>query len=141
MNIRVNADVTPDQLLLLFRQTDFADNRDAAGCGRMLASTPVHVSAWEGSDLVGYARGLTDGVYIALVLDVVVDEQHRRRGIGTALVRAIVDQLHPVDEILLGCGEELVPFYEKLGWAQDEGAVMTYQERIGGPDQGILTPD
>ena len=127
MHIRVNAKLTAERLLHLFQQTDFADDRDADGVRRMLEATTVHLSAWEGHQLVGFAGCLTDGVYCALIRDVVVDEPARGRGVGSALLRAIVHELRHVDEILLGCDESLVPFYQNLGWQRDDGAVMTYE--------------
>ena len=127
MHISVNADITPEQLLPLLRQTDFADNRDAKGRARMLTTTRLHVSAWESDHLIGFARCLTDGVYMALVLEVVVDEPCRGRGVGSALLRTVTNELTDVDEILLGCEEGLVPFYKKLGWSRDDGAVMMYE--------------
>ena len=42
MQIRLNAELTAQQLLPLFQQTDFADDRDADGVRRMLESTSVH---------------------------------------------------------------------------------------------------
>ena len=75
----------------------------------------VHVSAWEGDRLVGFARALTDGVYIGLVVDVVVDASVRGQGIGRALIGAISRELKDVEGIHLGCEDELVGFYQKLG--------------------------
>jgi GNAT superfamily N-acetyltransferase len=125
MDICLNATISPAQLLPLFQQTDFADQRDAAGVQRMLESpASVHVSAWEGERLVGFARGLSDGVYIGLVVDVVVDAPFRGQGIGRALIGALGHALKDVEGIHLGCEEELVPFYQKLGWQQDDCAVM-----------------
>lgn len=127
MEVRVNAAIVAEQLLPLFRQTDFADDRDESGCAHLLATARLHVSAWEGDRLVGFARSVTDGQYIALIVDVVVDEPFRGRGIGSAMLRRIAQELAEVEEILLGCEENMVPFYQKLGWARDDGAVMTYE--------------
>jgi GNAT superfamily N-acetyltransferase len=69
------------------------------------------------------------GQYIALVVDVVVDESFRGQGVGSSMLRHLTHELSGVEEILLGCEEELVPFYEKLGWAGDDGAVLTYERQ------------
>ena len=127
MDIRVNAEITAEQLLPLYRQTAWAATRDAEGVTRMLAGTPLHVTAWEGERLIGFARSVTDGVYRALVDDVVVDEEARHQGVGSALVRAMVAQLAGVEEVFLGCGEPVMPFYERLGWRRDETPGMSWE--------------
>ena len=56
MKLRMNAPIASGQLLSLFHQTDFADDRDNDGCARRLATARPHVSAWEGDLLVGFRR-------------------------------------------------------------------------------------
>src|SRR4051794_24820971 len=47
----------------------------------------------ENDQLVGFARVLTDYVFKALILDVIVDESQRGSGLGRMLVEAITN--HP----------------------------------------------
>ena len=79
-----------------------------------------------GGRLTGFARSLTDGVYSALIQDVVVEESTRGRGVGKALIRVLLHELRDVTGISLGCEEGLVPFYESLGWERDDCAVMIF---------------
>jgi predicted GNAT family N-acyltransferase len=76
-----------------------------------------------GERLVGFARVLTDFVYEALVLDVIVAEDLRGTGLGAALMNAIVN--HPrlalVRTIELACQPELVSFYERWGFTDKVG--------------------
>ena len=71
--------------------------------------------------LVAFARVLTDFVYKALVLDVIVERQHRNRGIGRMLLDALT--AHPallfVEHMELYCRDEMVPFYKKLGFTAE----------------------
>ena len=123
----MNVELTADQLLPLYRQTAWAAPRDAAGITRMLTGTALHVTAWKGERLIGFARSVTDGVYRALVDDVVVDESARHQGVGSALMRALVAQLAEVEEVVLGCGEPVMPFYERLGWRRDDTPGMSWE--------------
>jgi GNAT superfamily N-acetyltransferase len=50
------------------------------------------IGAFERDTLIGFVHACWDGGSHAFVLDTVVDSTHRRRGIGQALVRALVDQ-------------------------------------------------
>jgi predicted GNAT family N-acyltransferase len=73
--------------------------------------------------LVGFARVLTDYAYVALVLDVIVDESHRGSGVGAVLLDAVVN--HPslarVRSLELVCQPELVPFYRRWGFTDAVG--------------------
>jgi ribosomal protein S18 acetylase RimI-like enzyme len=53
----------------------------------------VVVGAYLGSEQVGCARVVSDKTRFAFVLDVIVHEAHRRRGLGRAMVRFLL--AHP----------------------------------------------
>ena len=114
----VNAEIDPTQLCRLYEQTDWARGRRPADVEKMLEYTPLHVSAWEDDRLIGFARAVTDTVYRALVDDVIVDAPYRGKGIGTELVQRIDAELEGVDDVFLGCGDDVVSFYERLGYTR-----------------------
>jgi GNAT superfamily N-acetyltransferase len=115
---QINAAVEPGQLRRLFEQTTWARGRDDDAIGKMLERTALHASAWDGRELVGFARSVTDTVFRALIDDVVVDAPYRGQGIGTELVRTLDGLLRHVDEVFLGCTDAEVAFYERLGFAR-----------------------
>ena len=127
MDIRINADLTAEQLLPLYRQAWWAKDRDADGVSRMLKHTPLHVTVWNGEHLVGFARSLTDGVYRALVDDVIVDESVRGQGVGKQLVNALTAELADVGYVFLGCDDKVRPFYESLGWRTNDSPGMSWK--------------
>ncbi|MBT3266430.1 GNAT family N-acetyltransferase [Candidatus Poribacteria bacterium] len=112
--------ITPGDLQPLLQQTGWAHDRDVEGIRRMLEATPVMLGAWDGDRLVGYARVVTDGVYRALIDDVVVDEPERKAGIGSDLMRRLVARLREmeIEEVLLRCGDYMEPFYAGLGFSK-----------------------
>jgi GNAT superfamily N-acetyltransferase len=59
--------------------------------GQLTSYSLGWVCAREGPDLVGFVNVAWDGGVHAFVLDTMVRADHRRRGIGTALVAAAVD--------------------------------------------------
>jgi ribosomal protein S18 acetylase RimI-like enzyme len=74
-----------------------------------------HVAvAWDGDGLVGMARLLSDGVCNAYLLDVWAASSHRRRGIGSALVRHLVARV-PGQHVGLQT-DDAHGFYESLGF-------------------------
>ncbi|MEO2005344.1 MAG: GNAT family N-acetyltransferase [Candidatus Poribacteria bacterium] len=115
--------ISPENLQPLLRQTGWAHGRDLVGIRRMLDATTVMLGAWDDDRLVGYARAVTDGVYRALVDDVVVDEPMRKSGVGSEIMRRLVARLREmeIEEIFLRCGDDMAPFYTRLGFATSDG--------------------
>jgi predicted GNAT family acetyltransferase len=79
--VRAKADLAAD---------DFDNGRSAAALRLSFDSSPHVVFAWSGDRVVGMARMLSDGVCNAYLLDVWTQSAHRRRGIASAMVRALV---------------------------------------------------
>ncbi len=79
--------------------------------------------AFDGDELVGFVTALTDGVLTASIPLLEVLPSHRRRGIGSELVRRVLGSLGPMYGVDVCCDTDLVPFYERLGFAPVEGLV------------------
>jgi GNAT superfamily N-acetyltransferase len=65
--------------------------------------------------VVGFANALSDGQLSAFIPLLEVLPDHRGQGIGTELVRRLLDELGDVYSIDLVCDEELRPFYARFG--------------------------
>ncbi|WP_310411700.1 GNAT family N-acetyltransferase [Chamaesiphon sp. OTE_8_metabat_110] len=87
-------------------------------------SDPV-VSAWDGEQLVGFARAVSDGVYRATIFDVVIDCDYQRLGLGRKLVETVL--AHPcmqrVERIYLTTTHQQ-SFYERLGFVVNTSTTM-----------------
>ena len=75
--------------------------------------------------LLAFARVLTDGVFKAFVFDVIVAKDSRGRGLGSRLMRRILEHpdLREVKHVELVCLPELETFYERLGFTTDVGGI------------------
>jgi GNAT superfamily N-acetyltransferase len=124
---RVNARIELTQLGRLFKQEPWTFGRSANDMAKMLEHTALHISAWDGPRLVGFARAVTDTVYRALIDDVIVDAGYQRQGIGTELMKRIACELRDVEEVFLGCGDPVVPFYERLGYVRMHNPHMEWK--------------
>jgi N-acetylglutamate synthase-like GNAT family acetyltransferase len=93
-------------------------------------SEPV-VSAWEENKLVGFARATSDGVYRAMIFDVVVDPDYRRRGLGRKLVQTVLGHacMQRVEKIYLITTNQQ-SFYEQLGFVQNSSTTMRLDRRV-----------
>lgn len=108
--------IPPAALQALYAQTGWAANRTIEDIEKMLTGTIVALGAWEGDQLVGFARAVTDDRFRAFIEDVVVAESLRGYGLGAALMEALMARLAHVEEVILSCEDHLIPFYERFGF-------------------------
>jgi ribosomal protein S18 acetylase RimI-like enzyme len=73
------------------------------------------VLARDGRKVVGFATAISDGVLSAYVPLLEVLPEFQGRGIGTELMRRLLEELGNLYMVDLSCDEDLVPFYERLG--------------------------
>lgn len=108
------------QLMNLYKQCWWAKDRNVDDVKVMLRNSDIIGISSPDNDLIGFARILSDGVYKALIFDVIVDEKYRGKRIGVMLLNAIVS--HPkimqVKHLELYCKDEMIPFYEKWGFTE-----------------------
>ena len=112
------------QLVGLYATTWWAADRTAPEVTRMLAASDLVVALVDRRGaLVAFARVLTDEVFVALVLDVVVAPAARGGGHGHTLLDAVLahPRLARVASVELVCQPELVPFYRRWGFTDDVG--------------------
>jgi GNAT superfamily N-acetyltransferase len=89
----------------------------------ILATGPA-VGAWDGDELIGFARAVSDGCFRAYVEDVVVRQDHRRGGTATRMLKFLIGLLSDIDVVSLFCGADLVPFYEHAGFSPTSQVVL-----------------
>jgi predicted GNAT family acetyltransferase len=110
---------------------DFDNGRSADGLRRSFEQSQHVVVAWDGDHVVGMARLLSDGVCNAYLLDVWTLSSHRRQGIASAMVGALIAEV-PGQHIGLQTDDER-PFYESLGFrSQPEFMSLVAGEWLSG---------
>lgn len=73
----------------------------------------INITAWDGTELVGCLRILTDGCFFGTIPEVLVLPRYQRQGIGSALLR-LAKQTTPT-LLYFGAQPQAEPFYEKNG--------------------------
>jgi GNAT superfamily N-acetyltransferase len=111
-------DVDLDQLEALFLSAGWPERaRPREKLAALVAGSRFVVSAWEGAQLVGFARAISDGVCNAYVTTVAVLPGWRGRGIGREVVRRIVEGEGKAGiRWVLHAREELHGFYGENGF-------------------------
>jgi ribosomal protein S18 acetylase RimI-like enzyme len=117
MNIRQIEPEEIEQARVLLANTGWAHRvSDPAQFRDLVLRSQLALVAVDQDQVVGFVRGLTDGASNGYISMLVVDETHRLRGIGSALVRAAMGQNPEMTWVLRAQRPGLFPFYEKLGF-------------------------
>jgi ribosomal protein S18 acetylase RimI-like enzyme len=113
------------EVLALFRSAWWTAARSSEAVERMIEGSDVVVGLVDSTSdrLVGFARAITDGVFLAVVLDVIVAPDERGVGHGARLMDELLAraELAGVDSIELVCQPELIEFYRRWGFTDRVG--------------------
>ena len=100
----------------------WARGRSRGALVRMLLGSCSVVSAWQGGELVGIGRATSDGVFRAVLWDVVVAEEYQGRGVGRRIVQALLASPPVVaSERVYLMTTNSSGFYARLGFTEQHG--------------------
>lgn len=106
-------------VLKLYQQAWWTKERTLESTISVLAGSTHSVGVFRNnSELIGFGRVLTDGVEKATLYDIIIDEQYKGQGLGKMLVEQLMNapSCRNVQHIELYCKEEMIPFYQKMGF-------------------------
>ena len=108
-------DIDLDQLAALFDAVGWQRRTaDRVRLARLVSGSLWVVSAWDGEQLVGFARAISDGAFNAYISTVAVLPAYQKRGIGRELVRRLIDDRDGI-QFVLHANERAYPFYLHIG--------------------------
>ena len=129
-------DAQVEDLHRMFQNEWWTKGRTLEEVRAMLQGSDIVVGLGEpvSRRLAGFARVQTDGVFKALIFDVIIDPAFRGRGLGRRLMARILGhpRLARVRHFELYCLPEMAPFYERWGFTEEVAGVVLMR-RIGVP--------
>jgi ribosomal protein S18 acetylase RimI-like enzyme len=79
--------------------------------------------------LLGVARCLSDGAWVAYLAELAVSKSAQGRGVGQRLLRAVRGELGPQVTLVLASVPDAVAFYEKVGMPRMPDAFFYRREQ------------
>lgn len=100
--------------------TAYTENPAALRLG--FAHSLLTLAAYEGDRLLGLIRTVGDGHTIVFIQDILVHPAMQRRGIGTALMKAVLERFPQVRQVELATDRtpKTLAFYRSLGFSPME---------------------
>jgi GNAT superfamily N-acetyltransferase len=128
IEVELSDSLAPDRLpgvMGLFADQWWTKDRSAEDVAAMLEHCDLvaTVTDTQSGALLGFARVITDFTYVALLLDVIVAETSRGKGLGALLMDAVVNdpRLESVQSLELTCQQDLEEFYARWGFTSRVG--------------------
>ena len=102
---------------LLNKHAFWAQGRSRQQLREMLKGSQVVVSLWRGKRMVGFGRASSDGIYRAVLWDVVVAGDLQGRGLGRRVVEALLAsaRVREVERVYLMTTNS-AGFYQQMGF-------------------------
>jgi len=130
---RTGNDLDLDSVIELYRASTLGERRpvdDRERMRLMLANANLVVTAWEGEQLVGIARSVTDFCYATYLSDLAVRLSHQKQGIGRELIRR-TQELGGKASVILLSAPKAVEYYPRVGMKSHPSAwVLKSEERL-----------
>ncbi|HEV7291030.1 MAG TPA: GNAT family N-acetyltransferase [Devosia sp.] len=82
-----------------------------------------------GDRLVAYARVITDGRFRAFIDDVVVDRSLRGAGIGTEIMKSLLERLSSVEGVFLLASDKNALYYARFGFERTTANCLAWKNR------------
>ena len=112
----------------LISSTSLKDRRpinDYERIEQMLKNASLTVTAWDGNELVGIARSVTDFAYCCYVSDLAVRGKYQKKGIGKKLLQITKDNIHNNAKIILLAAPQAEEYYPHIGFEKHDAAFVS----------------
>jgi predicted N-acetyltransferase YhbS len=123
---RVGNDIDLDAFIDVVRDSTLGERRpvdDRERMRQMLERANLVVSAWDGEQIIGIARSLSDYCYATYLSDIAVRLSHQRRGVGRELIRRTQEEGGRAT-VFLFAAPKATDYYPRIGFGAGSGWML-----------------
>ena len=123
MEIRVYGNFQLEEITNLYQSVGWTNYLERIGILEdAYANSLCVLGAYDSDQLVGIIRAVGDGQTIVFVQDIIVLPEYQRKGIGTKLLKAVMDKYSDVYqmELLTDNTEKTKAFYRSVGFSASD---------------------
>lgn len=121
MEIREYIEYNEKEILRLYTEVGWITYTDNSPILRKgFENSLLVLAAFENNELIGIIRVVGDGFTIVFVQDILVFPNQQRKGVGTALLQAILNRYKNVRQIELATDNspQTITFYKSMGFSE-----------------------
>jgi len=103
---------------------------------RAFEASHTAVFVYHATQLIGFGRAISDGAYQAAVYDVAVVPEFQEKGIGTVIMKKVLERLSGCNIILYAApGKE--EFYRKMGLRKMKTGMALFRKAAAMTEKGF----
>lgn len=125
IQFKINIKVSAEAVIEVFKSSGI--NRPVDDIKRiqtMLDNANLIITAWDGIELIGIARSLTDYSYCCYLSDLAVKKEYQKSGIGKTLIELTRDAIGEQSMLLLLSAAPAMDYYPKAGFTKTENGFI-----------------
>jgi hypothetical protein len=125
IQFKINASLKAEDVIGVFISSGI--NRpvdDIVRIDNMLKNSNLIISAWNGIELIGIARSVTDYNYCCYLSDLAVKSEHQKSGIGKTLIELTQQTIGEQTMLLLLSAAPAMEYYPKVGFEKVENGFI-----------------
>jgi predicted N-acetyltransferase YhbS len=127
MDIIYKTNVTPlaEQVIALYDNCGLPrPTGDTERIRKMYENSNLIVTAWDGDELVGVSRCITDWVWSTYLADLAVKKEYHQAGIGKKLIEITREKIGDQSMLLLLSVPTAMEYYPKVGFTKQESSFI-----------------
>ncbi len=120
MTIRYSGDTKPsmEDVVRLYRAVKWSSAEKPMALHKGLLASHSLVTAWDTGLLVGLGNAISDGHLVVYFPHLVVHPEYQGQGIGTALMKMMMDTYRGFHQQALLADGRAIDFYKKIGFTR-----------------------
>lgn len=130
IKFKTNAKLATEDIIRVFDSSGIRrPTSEPVRIRQMFDESNLVISAWDGVELIGLARSLTDFCYCCYLSDLAVKKEFQKAGIGKTLIELTQQNIGDNCMLLLLSAPEAMEYYPKIGFEKTENGFIIKRKK------------